>query len=225
MVRIVGYDSYYINENGDVFSSKKNGSLQKMSLNIKKNGYANINLWNGKKRKTFRIHRLVAKSFLKNDSNLQFVNHKDGNKLNNNVSNLEWCTPSQNTIHAISTGLRAKKTLRGSLDDFQILTIRTMSNISNDEMSKIYNVSNSLISQIRSNAIYSEQCLINDYKPKYFKRSSHTKLTKDQFFNVAISIENINLIAKKYGISKHRVCAIRKIYKDGYLFNWGKSHE
>jgi hypothetical protein len=67
---------------------------------------------NGKTRTT-NIHRLVAKSFIKNDDKTKIVvNHKDGNKLNNNVSNLEWCTYKENTQHALKNNLAKKNCKR-----------------------------------------------------------------------------------------------------------------
>ena len=52
------------------------------------------------------VHRLVAKYFIPNPNNLPCVNHKDGNKQNNRVDNLEWCTHSENTLHSFRTGLQ-----------------------------------------------------------------------------------------------------------------------
>lgn len=75
---------------------------------IHKNGYELISIKpDGKygKCKTLRVHRMVAEAFIPNFDNLPYVNHKDGNKANNVVSNLEWVTASQNAIHAIEYGL------------------------------------------------------------------------------------------------------------------------
>lgn len=64
-------------------------------------GYEQVKLMNKHK----QIHRLVAMCFIDNPEHKKYVNHIDGNKLNNNVSNLEWCTNSENIIHARKTGL------------------------------------------------------------------------------------------------------------------------
>ena len=65
------------------------------------NGYKIVCLRKPKQRKNFYMHRLVATAFIPNPKNLRYVNHKDYNKSNNNVTNLEWCTQKENIQHSI----------------------------------------------------------------------------------------------------------------------------
>ena len=80
------------------------GKILKQRKNHK--GYPVVYLSKYGKQSTRVVHRLVAKAFIPNPNNLPQVNHKDGNKENNNVCNLEWCTNSENQIHAWKTGLQ-----------------------------------------------------------------------------------------------------------------------
>lgn len=73
------------------------------------NGYLMVCFSKESKLKRFLIHRLVAICFLENKNNYPVVNHKNGNKLDNRADNLEWCTTSQNAMHAYKTGLRVIK--------------------------------------------------------------------------------------------------------------------
>lgn len=66
------------------------------------NGYLFVYLWKNNKCKRYYVHRLVAKHFIPNPNNYLEINHKDRNKANNNVSNLEWCNSKQNKEHAIA---------------------------------------------------------------------------------------------------------------------------
>ena len=68
-------------------------------------GYLRCTLSKNNKLTTFKVHRLVASAFIDNPNNLPQVNHKDGDKQNNNVDNLEWCNNSQNQLHAYANGL------------------------------------------------------------------------------------------------------------------------
>lgn len=107
MLDIVGYEKLYgITEDGKVWSHRQNRFL-KTQLNI--NGYLKIGLCKDGIQKRFFIHRLVARRFIPNlDSKLQ-VNHIDMNKLNNHVSNLEWCTNQENMNHRTSYEILTNK--------------------------------------------------------------------------------------------------------------------
>ena len=100
---ITGYgNKYYINKNGIVINKKTGRELKAY---ITKNGYKMITLcYNNKSKKIF-LHRLLATLFLPNPFNKPFINHIDGNKLNNDINNLEWCTSHENNLHAWKNGL------------------------------------------------------------------------------------------------------------------------
>lgn len=72
-------------------------------------GYLQCILTKKSKRNNFMVHRLVAKMFISNPEDKTQINHIDGNKENNCVSNLEWCTNGENGKHAWTNGLRTKK--------------------------------------------------------------------------------------------------------------------
>lgn len=97
--RVIGFEEYFVDTNGIVYS--KRGKPLKHSINH--NGYKIINFYVNHHRKGFAIHTIVAKQFIPNaDVAKTQVNHKDGDKENNNVDNLEWVTPLENTKHAIN---------------------------------------------------------------------------------------------------------------------------
>ena len=102
MKLIKEFPDYSITEDGRIFSNRYNRYLKSR---VNRYGYLHINLRKDKKGYDKTIHRLVAKAFIPNPENKPEVNHIDGNKLNNHVSNLEWCTRSENTKHAFDTGL------------------------------------------------------------------------------------------------------------------------
>ena len=105
---IKGYEGLYeVSNFGNVRSLKRNtteGKVLKQGWHTR--GYSNVSLSKGNNHKTRSIHRLVAETFIPNPNNLPEVNHKDGNKKNNCVENLEWVTRIENVLHSMETGLK-----------------------------------------------------------------------------------------------------------------------
>ena len=102
---VQGTDGYNeVSNFGHVRTNGKRPGLLTLTQQPKGYLYAMIRLANGKQ-KNCRVHRLVAEHFIPNPDNLPCINHIDGDKHNNHVSNLEWCTYQANMQHAVRTGL------------------------------------------------------------------------------------------------------------------------
>lgn len=122
---VAGIDFYAVKETGWIPVSRCGLVLGKGGLLYGTRNGSNHYL----KYKDIPVHRIVATTFIPNtDSKKIFVNHKDGDKQNNNVSNLEWVTPSENCTHAYQTGLRPdnKHVLAKDIDTGEILEFKTI---------------------------------------------------------------------------------------------------
>ena len=135
---IEGYEGYYqVSSDGrvrsiDRYVPSKNNSIKlckgvERCLERKEDGYLEVNLYkhgeNGKKNgKNYLVHRLVTFSFIPNPDNKPEVNHKDGNKSNNDVSNLEWVTKSENIRHAYATGLNSIEVARENVHKASLIS-------------------------------------------------------------------------------------------------------
>lgn len=156
---IKGFPEYTVSECGLIESLKKNREKY-LKPQKYKNGYLFVSLCKDGKVFQFLVHRIVANNFIPNIENKPQVNHKDGNKQNNHVDNLEWCTARQNTVHAVINKLRialkGEETKISKLKTENINEIFSLihSGISQKEIAKIYNVSPSLISKIFTKKIW-----------------------------------------------------------------------
>ena len=101
-------DCYYIDNDLNLWN-KKTKSIKKATLGKRNYYYYSLNEKMTNKQVKISKHRIVALAFIPNPYNLPQVNHKDGNKLNNCVKNLEWCSASENSIHAIKNKLHTIK--------------------------------------------------------------------------------------------------------------------
>ena len=141
MKLVNGYSNYFITEDGFIISKKTNKVVKTTKSN---SGYETVVLWKNGKRKQCTMHRIVALSFIPNPENKRCVNHIDGNKLNNKVSNLEWITHSDNHKHAYRTGLRKSlKKIRIKKDKYSRLIVDLQYGIFYDSImyaSSIYNM-------------------------------------------------------------------------------------
>lgn len=107
MKDIKGYEGIYaVTSCGRVWSYK---SKKFLSIWDNGNGYCYVSLYNGNKKKNFRVHRLVAEVYLDNPNGYTEINHKDENKKNNALPNLEWCSRKYNCNY----GSRNKKKVIG----------------------------------------------------------------------------------------------------------------
>lgn len=151
--QIKGYENYLISNLGNVKTIK--GKVKTIIYDSSKYGY--VELWKNNKGKKFRIHRLVAEAFIPNIYNKEQVNHIDGNKENNSVSNLEWVTPKENIRHAIDNNLSSIKygseNLASKLKEEDVIFIRNNAKIkySVKELSKMFGVSTTNIYNILNN--------------------------------------------------------------------------
>lgn len=110
--QIKDFDNYMVSTNGEIMSKSRNGTkggIIKPFFDRKENGYLKVHLYkNGKQYQPF-VHRIVAETFIPKIDGKNEVNHINGNKKDNRVENLQWCSRSENMLHANEKGLIGRK--------------------------------------------------------------------------------------------------------------------
>jgi hypothetical protein len=148
---------YYLTEDGNVINKKNN--IKKYQ--ISNSGYKRVCLQIDGKQTLVSIHRMIAECYIPNIDNKQMVNHKDGDKLNNNYLNLEWVTRKQNEEHAKNNGLKASKERHGmsklTQDDVNWIRknyLKKDKDFGRQPISKKFGVTPQLIDYIINNKIW-----------------------------------------------------------------------
>ena len=144
---IEGYEEYQISTHGNV-KSLRFGKERILKPATNKKGYLRVILSKQGKLKGYLIHRLVAEAFIDNPNNYQQVNHRDEDKANNYIENLEWCTPKYN----INYGTRTEKISK------QVLCIET---------GVVYTSTHQVERQLGFSNSYISKCCNGKYKQAY----------------------------------------------------------
>lgn len=151
---INGYSIYAVDTKGNVYNIKRN---KKLKPRINKDGYCGVYLYENGKGTNYRIHRLVAQTFIPNPNNYKEINHKDHNPMNNYVENLEWCDRNYNNRYS-----RAIKIKQYTKDNIPIKVWNCMRDVERE-----LGVSHSCI----SNCCKGKQRTAGGYKWEYVEMS------------------------------------------------------
>lgn len=138
-------NDYIITKKGEIINKHNNHKLKPQP-----NGKGYLRVIIGKKR--YFVHRLVAEKYIPNPNNKLQVNHKNGNKLDNCVENLEWVTNKENRDHAVENGLHlcGSKCPYAKLNENDVIYILTHKNLNNLQLSKMFNVNKNTIQDIKA---------------------------------------------------------------------------
>jgi DNA-binding Xre family transcriptional regulator len=203
-----GITGYRVSDEGDVFSEKSDGEIG--TVQDATGGYKVVSISGIKS--PLLVHRLVAMAFLSNDEDKPFVLHKDNDKLNNCVGNLQWASKNENEMHALRHGLHDN-----ALSFFEALRMKELlrdTKLSYKKLSDRFGVSTHTVREVSLGRIYS---YVGDfeYPIRPFKKrakrisASVVETVKDRLAN-GVSLRKINA---EFGIA---IETIRKIREGRY---------
>lgn len=199
---IKNYEGLYTISNKGVIRSLYTGKIIKQYLN--RYGYYQVRLYKNNKPRNCTVHRLVAETFIPNIHNAESVNHIDGNKTNNKVENLEWCSSGENFRKAYHAGLIAKGNLNGNsiFNEEQVRFIRDAykSGYSERRLARVFNTTHDVIDDIISRKSYSN---VSDTK----KNEQYSYLVIQVIKNLLKRFSYTEVI-EITGLDKNRIKAI-----------------
>jgi hypothetical protein len=146
---------YWVCENGDIFRNEKQLKPQ-MKKRKGKDRYFYLKLSQNNVKKSQYIHRMVAETYIPNPNNLPEIDHKDGDRFNNHISNLEWVEMRENRKRAFDAGLILRKLTPENVKWIKENFIKGSRQFGTRAMARKFDVHNSLICDIMNNIIWKE---------------------------------------------------------------------
>ena len=207
---IHGYENYEATINGDIYSKFSNKYLKQIK---NKNGYQTLEL----KNKTVFIHYLITSTYsdyiFKPDKQNLIINHKDCNKTNNSVENLEWVTYAENSQHSIKSGTNTIIFFYKKLTENQIKEIY-FEDGSIEKLADKYKINIAVISVIRKQNSYLNA--INLYK----NHDLNFRLSEENIKNIFFMKGSISEISKKFNVSRQTISRIKNRENYKYITNF-----
>jgi hypothetical protein len=216
-------DLYMVSNKGRIKSiNNKNKKEKLINGIISEFGYRSVHLRNAKEKisKNYFVHRLVCETFLENVFNKPQVNHIDGNKLNNNLENLEWVTAKENTQHAYNTGLaKGRKGIDSNfskISELQVLEIRKRRSLgeTQESISKDYNINANAVSLIVLGKNWKHLPILSNERVNADRKNGKApscKLKKEQVIEIVTIHKSKTLlsVSKIYGVCFQSISNIR----------------
>ena len=204
---VAGFEDYHVSNFGRVKSFQERWRKPRILRPSISRGYLRVTFCKGGKTKHFQVHQLVSKVFIPNPEGKPEVNHIDGHPLNNHISNLEWCTSSENQRHAVDTGLQSsgEDSSRAKLSNQQVRYIRNNPDKLNlAQFAEMFGVSQTVISAVQ---------LGKKYKSAggSIRGKIDTRIPDDiraairQDYQKGVKGRSTPALAKKYGIGSKTV--------------------
>jgi len=208
---INGFSNYSISDDG-IVTNIRTGKVKSQWLGA--NGYYHVDLYNNNKSTKIAVHRILATHFIDNPANKRTVNHIDGDKQNNNLSNLEWATDAENIQHAYDTGLQPyrREFLQETYDSMlqnRFLKGESITSIANTEKNCLTQLS------LRLREAAERLGLINDYdkelKRQKNERAKHTGLASRNLITLQmLDVETLEVLHTFSSVTEAKVYLDKK---------------